>query len=251
MDNDNGSNAGGSDPNAGAGDPGQGNQPGGNPNDGGQNNGADPGNQNGQQTDPRDAELAKQKAEIQRLNRALVQQNRRSSSQTRQPGNQGGEGQSNPFETPEGQYGIALQLATNELRGRMEGIFTHYPEIPAGEISRIRMNPWAFASHEAFISGDWQRALEDIEYALLDRVDELAADPNNKGGQNGQQNGTGNSNGQGGKKTVPAQVNNNPNNVPDTDALPGSPEDENPWTMPMDKLEKKAFTEIRRKQTAK
>lgn len=240
---DNGSNAGDPNANGGAAPTDQGGQPGGNPNDG--NNG-NPGNQNGQPAGQGDAELAKYKAEVQRLNRVIAQ-NRRSSNQSRQQPGQGGE-QGDPFSTPEGQYGIALNLATNQLRGEVERVFSFYPEIPAEEISRIRMNPWAFASQQAYISGDWEQALEDIEYALLDRAEALKSAPN--GGQNNgaQNNGTGNSNGQ--AKTTPAQVNTNPNNAPDTDALPGSAEDENPWTMPMDKLEKKAMTELRRKQTA-
>lgn len=242
IEGDNDPNAGDPNANGGADPTAQGGQPGGDPNDGGGN----PGGQNGQQAGQGDAELAKYKAEVQRLNRVIAQ-NRRSSNQSRQQPGQGGE-QGDPFSTPEGQYGIAINLATNELRGRVENVFSFYPEVPAEEINRIRMNPWAFASHQAFISGNWEQALEDIEYALLDRAEALKSAPN--GGQNNgaQNNGTGNSNGQ--SKVTPAQVNNNPNNAPDTEALPGSAEDENPWTMPMDKLEKKAMTELRRKQTA-
>lgn len=189
-----------------------------------------PSGQDGQQTDPRDADLAKYKAETQRLNKALIEARR---GQRQHPQNQG-DGQS-PFETPEGQYAISLEVATGQLSRKLEDIYDLYPEVSASEMARIRKNPWAFASFESYRAGDVDTAMLEVEYALLQRAQELE-------GQN-------QNNGQAGHKTIPANINPNQPKEQAADAVPGTTEDENPWTMPMDKLEQKAKKQLAQSQT--
>lgn len=177
-------------------------------------------NQNGTQTDPRDEKITTLTNDVKALNKALVEAKR--GGKTNGQGNpQDGQ---NPFETPEGQYGIAIQLATGNLRGKMEDVFSLYPELPADEIARIRKNPWAFASHESFVNGDWEAAALEIEQAMLDRAEEINAQKTNNA-----------------NNPNPANVNANPaqDEGEEPTVVPGSPEDENEWTMPMDKLEAK------------
>ncbi len=192
------------------------------------------GSQNGQQTDPRDAEIAQHKAEIKRLNRAIVEARRGNQRQSpRSPsgnGNQNGEQDGNAFGTPAEQYAASIQIATNELRGQMEDIFDLYPEIPQSELSRIRRNPWAFTSLKSYQSGDYQAGIVEIEQYLDQRVQELGK-------------GNSNQNGQGGSKVPLARVPLNPPANPAPNADPGSGEDQDPWTMPMNKLEKQVAKE--------
>lgn len=177
-----------------------------------------PDNQNGNQTATGNDDTARLRDEIRRLNKAVVEA-KRGNRNVPQGGQEG-----NPFETPEGQFGIAIQLATGNLRGKMEDLFSLYPELPAEEVTRIRKNPWAFASHESFVGGDWESAALEIEQAMLERAEEIAASkpkPNTP---------------------IPADVNTNPAPIAEdnSEAVPGTPEDEDPWTMPMEKLEVKA-----------
>ena len=195
-------------------------------------NTGNPGGQNGQQTDTRDAELAKMREDNRALNRALVEA-RRASNQNRNQNAQGQDG-ANTFDTPEGQYAASLQIATGTLIQKMESIYDLYPEIPASEIARIRKNPWAFASHDSYITGNVDDAALQIEQALADRAAEIERE---QGGQAGSQQA---------QRQTPAQVNSNPAQEPATDVEPGSAEDEDPWTMPMDKLVK-----VKNKQLAK
>ena len=209
--------------------------------EGGQGEGASAG-QGGQQTDPRDATIAQQKRDIQALNKAIIEARR--GSQRQQPqNNQNANGQQpyNAFEDPAGQYAISLQLATGELSRNLENIYSLYPEVPASEISRIRKNPWAFASFESYRAGDWQTAQLEVEQALLERAQELASEDKGQGagGQN-----TPNQ-----PKVNPASINTNSAAEAQAEAVPGTVEDENPWTMPMDKLEKVAQKERAKLQT--
>jgi hypothetical protein len=192
------------------------------------NNSGDTANQNGQQPDPRDAQIAEMKRQNRALNQRLIDARRGSKQQPN-----GGQQDPSAFETPEGQYGISIQLATANLSRKLESIYDLYPEIPASEVKRIRLNPWAFASLESMQSGDVETALTEIEQALLDRAEEVkgtqtvTADANNT--QQTQQ---------------PATVNKNNTQEPVVDAEPGSDEDTNPWTMPLSSLEKAARKQL-------
>lgn len=179
-----------------------------------------PDGQGGAQTDPRDAKIQELSGQVKALNQAVVDARRAGRQQ--QPVS--GEGD-NPFETPEGQYAMSIQVATNKLRSGLEGRLALYPELPAEEAQRIRMSPWGFIKTEdLYFQGDWENALDEIEQSVADRVEQLAA----------------NSNPSGEGTPAPATVNNNPApEAPEANAAPGSAEDEDPWTMPMDKLEKK------------
>lgn len=202
--------------------------------------GRTPGNQNGGQTDPRDAQIAKYRQEVQRLN-AIVAKSGRGSNQNRNglpgmmnrgQGNQSQNQDGSPFESPEGQYAISLQLATAELGRQMEDIYDMYPEVSAKEIAQIRRNPWAYTSHDNYIQGNVEGAKIDIETHLLSRATELSG---GQGGQNG--NGVPQGN-------PPARINSNPAQETPNQAEPGSPEDQDPWTMPMDQLEKAKNREL-------
>jgi hypothetical protein len=154
--------------------------------------------------------------DIKALNRALIE-SRRGRGQNPQ-----GNPDEDMFTTPEGQYAISLQLATGNLKSGLEPIFDLYPEIPAEDIARIRKNPWAFASQDSYMKGDHETALLEIEQALLERANTVSA-PKQPGNTV--------------PATTPATVNNNPTpEVPGQEATPGTDEDENLWTMPMDKL---------------
>lgn len=230
------------DPNAGNSDPGftpgadpgtQGDQNG--SGDQGQGSQGNPGSQNGQQPNSGDAELARMRAENRRLNKALVESRRGSQQRppSRSPSGQGNQGEpgANAFGTPEEQYAASIQIATNELRGGLEDVFDLYPEIPQTELSRIRRNPWAFATLRSYQTGDFETAKTEIEQYLYDRVEELG-----KGSVPGQ-------NGQGGQRVPPARVPLNPPAAPAPMADPGSDEDQDPWTMPLNKLEKNVVKE--------
>lgn len=104
------------------------------------------------------------------------------------------------------------------------------------------MNPWAFASRQSFLTGDWETALDEIEEKIANRVEEMAAgNPTQSQGQT-----------QPSAPVAPATVNANP--APEgeaDDAEPGTEQDENLWTMPMWKLEKlkdKAVAKMSQKQ---
>lgn len=178
-----------------------------------------PDNQNGTQTDPRDAKISTLSSEVKRLNQAIIDA-KRGSRNNNNP--QNGQDNGNAFDTPEGQYGIAIQLATGNLRNKMENILSLYPELPSEEVSRIRKNPWAFAGHDTFINADWETAALEIEQAMLARAEEIEAAKTSATPAT----------------PTPADVNANP--APGTSGedvtVPGTPEDNDPWTMPLDKL---------------
>lgn len=178
-----------------------------------------PDNQNGTPTNQGNAELNRMREEVRRLNQAVVDAKRGNRNNNQQ--NQDG---ATDFETPEGQYGIAIQLATGNLRNKMESLISLYPELPAEEVSRIRKNPWAFVSHDTFINADWESASLEIEQVMLTRAEELSA-----------------SNTVPVNNPNPANVNANPvqETADEAGAVPGTQEDESLWTMPIDKLEAK------------
>ena len=186
-----------------------------------------PSGQDGQQTDTGNAELEQLRANNRALNKALIESRR---GQRQQPQGQGGE--DSPFDTPEGQYAISLEVATGQLSRKLEDIYSLYPEIPASEVARIRRNPWAFASFESYKSGDVETALLEVEQALVDRVNELGQ-TDNQGSDNADE-----------PKVTPATINPNQPAEQGVEAASGSAEDENPWTMPIDKLEQKAKKQL-------
>lgn len=204
-------------------------------------NSGNPDGQNGRATnDGQPDELAKYKAEVRRLNKAVLDARR--SNGNRSPENQNN-ADGMAFDTPEGQYGIALEIATSRLSRKLEDRISLYPELPASEISRIRKNPWAFASLESYQSGNFELAADEIEQAMYDRAMEIEAEKQNN--PNGQDNGNGT------VRKVPAQVNMNQADEPPVDAVPGTDEDVNPWTMPMNKLEKEKNKTLYRQQNRK
>lgn len=185
-----------------------------------------PNGQNGNHPDSGDDEVTKLRKENKTLNKLLVE-SRRASRQKVTPAGDNSEG--SPFDSEAGQYAASLELSDARLRGNIEERIKLYPELPSEEVQRIRLNPWAFASRQSFLSGDYESALDEIEQAMLDRVEELETAKSSTQPQ-GQQ--------PAGGASAPAQVNANP--APEgqaEQAVPGSTEDENPWTMPMDKLE--------------
>lgn len=191
-----------------------------------------PGGQGGQQPDPRDAELETLRANNRALNQRLIDA-RRGGQQPQNPQPDG-----SLFETPEGQYAISLELATGNLSRQLETrLFSLYPELPPEEIQRVRANPWAFASLESFKTGDVESALLEIDSALMERVNQIKPGEGQGGGQPAQDN------------PNPATVNTNPALEQDQGGEPGSAEDANPWTMPMDKLEKEKNKKLAQLQT--
>jgi len=194
-------------------------------------NQGNPGSQNGQQTDARDAELAKLRNEVRVVNKALVESRRNSNQSNRNypnPNGQNPDGGDNGglMDTPEGQYSVALQIASAQLFQKMEDVYSLYPEFPATELNLIRRNPWAYASMQSYQRGDVEAAALEIEQYIYNRVNETANANSNSNPGNGTQ------------VQQPAQVNNNPAVAAEEPAVPGTSEDTNPWTMPMDKLER-------------
>lgn len=136
---------------------------------------------------------------------------------------QGGEGGSDVAS----QIAIAYEMADGQLRRQMEPVFDLYPELTKEELSMLRRNPWAFASRESFMTGDVESAKLEIEQWIADVVEARA---------------TGNP-----PPAPPSGKPVNPNPAPSATpepATPGSAEDQNPWTMPMDKLEHAAAKEV-------
>ena len=197
-----------------------------------------PGGDGGQQPNMGADELTQAKAEIRRLNRALAS---RGSSTNRQSPSPAGDGGENPFETPQGQYAITIKLAKSNLYGKMETLYSLYPEIPTDEIARIRRNPWAYVSNnDLYFKGDWEGAAEDIEYYLLDRAEALKAGQPAPSREDGK------------LPVNPVVVNTNPSAEPQNpQAAPGTGDDANPWTMPMDKLKQEKDKAVQRIKSKK
>ena len=188
------------------------------------------GGQPGSQTDPRDEKIKTLENEVRSLNKAVIDSRRASRQNGKSP-----DGQESPFDTPEGQYAASLEIAGAKLGRSLESIFKLYPEVPAEDVARVRANPWAFASHQSYVSGDYETAALEVEQALLERAEAIAA-------------GKTETTPPGGKTVTPASVNANPN--PESagePAAPGTVGDEDPWTMPLadlEKLKNKAVAEL-------
>ena len=179
---------------------------------------------NGSQPDNRDEKIKVLEQNIKGLNKALLDAKRAGRQGNIPTANPGSE---NPFDSEAGQYAAGLELSDARLRGNLEERLALYPELQGDEIQRVRLNPWAFASRQSFLTGDWETALDEIEGKIAEQVEKLAAG-NPKQSQGQPQPGA-----------MPATVNANPAPQANADdAEPGTPEDENLWSMPMDKLEK-------------
>lgn len=165
------------------------------------------------------------------LNRALVEAKRGGQQRGTDP--QNGE---DPYSTPQGQYALALQVATGQVREKLEDIVGLYPEVDQKIISQIRKNPWAFASHQSYVNGDVASAALEIEQYIADAVEASAgAAPGNQTPARPAQ-------------PTPASVNANPAPDPSQDGGQGGEEDFDPWTAPMDQLEKEAAKAKRKLQ---
>lgn len=168
----------------------------------------------GTQPNAGNAEVDKYREENRRLNQALIE--------ARRGGNgnppQGGE---NPFGDVQGQYGAAIEIAEAKVRSGVEDRFSFYPEVPQEVFAQIRKNPWSFVSRDNFLTANFQGALDDIETYLLTMVNSTTPQSN---GQKPNDN--------------PANVNANPAPESTEPPSPGTLEDEDPWTMPLSKLEK-------------
>ena len=128
-----------------------------------------PDNQNGTPTTQGDEEKTRMREEIRRLNAAVVEAKRGSRN------NPQANPEDDPFGTPEGKYGMAIQVATSNLRNKLEDLIPLYPELPADQISRIRKNPWAYTKLETYQNGDWETAALEIETAMVEEAEKLAA----------------------------------------------------------------------------
>lgn len=201
---------------------------------GGANSGqpSNPAGASGHPTAQGQDDLSRYKAEVQRLNRALIEAKRGS----RQPGfDPNGE---DPYSTPQGQYALALQVATGNLRAGLENIAELYPEVDGKVISQIRKNPWAFASQQSYFQGDVESALLEIETYLSQVVESAGAGANGGGNQPPTPP----------AKPTPANISGNPAPEPGQGAGQGEDEDQDPWTMPMDQLEAAAAKAKRKLQ---
>lgn len=184
-------------------------------------------NQNGSQPSgqPDADENRRLKGQISALQRQVIQARR---SQGGQPqGQPQGQGQDQPAGGDvASQIAVAYEIADGQLRRQMEGVYDLYPELSKEELSMLRRNPWTFASRETFMSGDVETAKLEIEQWIADTVEARAK---------GQPAPTPPS----GKVVNPAPA---PTSAPEP-AVPGSDEDQNPWSMPMASLEKKVVKE--------
>lgn len=182
----------------------------------------EPDNQNGQPTTPGNAdEVAKYKAEVQRLNKALIDARRQGNQNRNTPqGDQGAD-----FNDPATQYGMAMKMATADLRSGLEDRLALYPELPQDVVSAIRRNPWGYTKQDSMLSLNVENALLDIEEQIADYVDSLSNQNNN--GQPAQP----------GSGATPTPAGVNPNSP--TEPAGGEPV-ENDWALPLDQLEKKA-----------
>lgn len=167
-----------------------------------------PGGQNGQQLDPRDAKINDMSKQLRALNKQLIEARR----------GKGTPQQDNQYDPndPSAQYGVALQISTGKLREGIENIFSYYPEVDGKVITQIRKNPWAFASQESYINGDFESAQLEIEEYLLELAE--AGEQNNP-------------------NPSPAAINPNANQGNQNQGS-SDPEAEDPMTMPMDQLER-------------
>ena len=192
-----------------------------------------PAGQNGNAPNMDADKIKKLEDNIRGLNKALIDA-RRSGRQTKPIGDNLSE---NPFDSEAGQYAASLELSDARLRGNMEERLALYPELSGEELQRIRLNPWAFASRQSFLTGDWETALDEIEEKIATRVEELARSEQPQGQT---------------PPSAPAPATVNANPAPAEQAEPGTPEGQDLWTMPLGELEKlknKAVAKMSQPQT--
>ena len=164
------------------------------------------------------------KGQISAMQRQLIEA-RRSQGNGQLPQGTPGQGDPNdPATQVQREIAVAYQLADGQLREQMDAIYDLYPEITPQELSQIRRNPWAYCSRKTFMQGDVDTAKLEIEQYIADLVESR---------------GTGNP-----APQVPSGkgVNPSPALQPAVEpGVPGTNEDENDWSMPMDKLERKVL----------
>jgi len=183
----------------------------------------DPGNQSGQSSDPRDTKIADYEKQLKALNKQLIDA-RRNGTAPQNRGNNNQDPNAEPdFNDPKTQYGMAMKMASADLRSGLERVLDLYPELPAESVNAIRRNPWAYAQESSFLSLNAENALLDIEEKIADYVDSL-----------GSQNNPPAPNDKTGNVPTPAAI--NPNAAAEPEGDPG----QNDWNIPLDELEKKA-----------
>lgn len=194
-----------------------------------------PGGQDGQNPGQWESEKANLIAQNRALNRALVEARRTGRSNSRNI-NQGADDY-DAFSDPAGQYGMALQVATGQIRGKMEDVFSEYPEVSQEVLARIRKNPWAYTTQEAYMNADVDAGLEDIALYLLEEV------------ERSNQNNPANTNADQGKPPVsPARVNANP--APEPTGEGATQTEEDLWNMPLSDLQKRKDKALAQAQKA-
>lgn len=193
-----------------------------------------PGGQDGQNPGQWESEKAQMQSQIRALNRALVEARRTGRST---PSNQG-DGDYDAFSDPAGQYGMALQVATGQIRGKMEDVFAEYPEVSQDVLARIRKNPWAYTTQDAYMNADVDAGLEDIALYLLEEVERKNQNPANTGAN------------QGNPPVSPARVNANPAPEPTGEGGSNSESEADLWNMPLSELEKRKNKALAQAQKA-
>ena len=161
------------------------------------------------------------KGQISALQRQMIQA-RRSQGNPASPQTPGQSDPNDPAAQVQREIAVAYQLADGQLREQMEAIYDLYPEVTSKELSQIRRNPWAYCSRQTFMQGDVETAKLEIEQYIADLVESRGS------GQPAPQ--------------VPSGKGVNPSPAPQPvvdPGVPGTDEDENDWSMPMAKLEKK------------
>jgi len=169
------------------------------------------------------------------LNRLLVQERRQANSskglfKPGQANDQGDGEQGQPSD-----FGTALKIATSDIRAELDNKLELYPELPASVVKQIRSNPWGYAGQDSLLSLNVPNALLDIEQWVADYVAGISSET--AGTQ---------------EPSAPIKVPASkvkPNAAPegvegDEDVIPGSPEDTNPYTMPLDKLGRKVARRV-------
>ena len=206
--------------------------------DGSENNG-NPGQPNSDQ--PVEDWKAKHDALLEQnrgLNRALVDARRQANSskslikpaQDNEPAN-GAQPQNQDFNT-------SMRLAESDIRSELDGVLELYPELPANMVKLIRSNPWAYASRDSFLNLNVPNSLLDIETWIADYVAGLESEnPSTQVPQ--------------APVKVPASKM-KPNAAPEggeegDDVIPGSQDDSNPYTMPLEKLERRVNRRVSKK----
>lgn len=172
------------------------------------------------------------------LNKLLVEARRQANSskslikpaQDNEPAN-GAQPQNQDFNT-------SMRLAESDIRSELDGVLELYPELPANMVKLIRSNPWAYASRDSFLNLNVPNSLLDIETWIADYVAGLESEnPSTQVPQ--------------APVKVPASKM-KPNAAPEggeegDDVIPGSQDDSNPYTMPLEKLERRVNRKVSKK----